>query len=72
MAILLGDRAGQSRRQPLVFLAILLDRAARHEILQFFISSQTQHLLATAGGVPGPKILVHDVEQLLKFERRTP
>src|SRR5436305_6483111 len=72
MAILLGNCVGQSRRQPLVFLAVLLDRSARHEILQFLIGSQAQHFLATAGSVPGPKILVHDVEQLLKFERRTP
>src|SRR5438552_2946590 len=72
MAILLGNCAGQSRRQPFVFLAVLLDRAPRHEILQFLISSQAQHFLATAGSVAGPKILMHDVEQLLKFERRTP
>src|SRR4029453_17435896 len=72
MAIMLGDRTSQSRRQALVFLAVLLDRPPRHEILQFLISSQAQHFLATAGSVPGPKVLVHDVEQLLKFERRTP
>ena len=72
MAILLSDRVGQSRRQTLVFLPILLDRATRYEILQFFISSQAQHFLATAGGVPGPKILVHDVEKLLKLKRRAP
>src|SRR6266487_1511317 len=48
MAILLGNRVGQSRRQPLVFLAVLLDRASRHEILQFLISSQPQHSLAAA------------------------
>ena len=33
VAILLSDRVGQSRRQSLVFLAVLLDRASRHEIL---------------------------------------
>src|ERR1044071_7346001 len=40
MAILLGDCAGQSRGQPLVLLAVLFDRASRHEILQFLVSSQ--------------------------------
>jgi hypothetical protein len=72
MAILLGNRVGQGRRQAFVFLAVLPDGAACHEILQFLISAQAKHFLATAGSVPGPKILVHDVEQLLKFERRTP
>src|SRR4029450_413186 len=72
MAILLGDCRGQSRRQALVFLAVLLDRAASDEVLQFLVGSQAEHFLATAGGVPGPKILVHDVEQLLKLEGRTP
>src|SRR4030095_5073464 len=72
MAILLGDCRGQSRRQALVFLAVLLDRAARDEVLQFLVGSQAEHFLATAGGVASPKILVHDVEKLFKLEGRTP
>jgi len=72
MAILRRNRTGQSRWQSLVFLAILSDCASCDEILQLLVSAQSQHFLATAGGVPGPKILVHNVEQLLKFKRRTP
>ena len=68
MAILLSDRAGQSRRQAFVFLAVLLDSTARDEVLQFLVGSQAEHFLATAGGVTSPKILVHDVEKLLKLE----
>src|SRR5262249_17732818 len=72
MTILLCNRLGQSRRQALVFLTFFLDRAARHEILQFLVRSQTQHFLAATGSVSGPQILVHDVEELLELERRTP
>src|SRR5882724_8474734 len=72
LALLLGNRKSPSPRQSLVFLAVLLDRAACHEILQLLVGSQPQHYLATARSVPGPKIFVHDVEKLLKLERRTP
>src|SRR5215472_11107169 len=72
MAILLCNRLSQSRGQTLVFLAILFDRTPSHEVLQFLVGSQTQHFLAAAGSISGPKILVHDVEQLLKLKRRTP
>ena len=72
MAIVLCNRDGQSRRQTLVFLAILLDRTARHKVLQLLVSSQPQHFLATAGRIPGAKILVHNVEELLKLKGRAP
>ena len=72
MAILRRNRAGQSRRETLVFFAILPHRAACHEVLQLLISSKPQHFLAPAGGVSGSKILVHDVEELLKLKGRTP
>ncbi len=72
MAIVLCNRDGQSRRQALVFLAILLDRAAGHKVLQFLVSSQPQHFLATTGSIPGAKILVHNVEELFKLKGRAP
>ena len=68
MTILLSNRLGESRRQPFVFLAILPNRAARHKILQFLVGSQPQHFLAPAGSISSAKILVHNVEQLLKLE----
>jgi len=71
MTILLSNRIGQSRWQALVLLAILLDRASCHEILQFLISSQSQHFFAAACSVPGAKVLVNDVEKLLKLKGRT-
>jgi len=72
MAIVLCNRDGQSRRQAFVFLAVLLDRTARHKVLQFLVSSQPQHFLATTGSIPGPKILVHNVEELFKLKGRAP
>jgi len=72
MAILLRNCLSQSRRQALVFLAILPDRTPRHEVLQFLVGSQPQHFLAAAGSISRPKILVHDIEELLELERRTP
>src|SRR5690242_4762529 len=70
MTILLSNRIGQSRRQALVLLAILFDRASCHEILQFLVSSKPQHFFAAACSVPGAKVLVHDVEKLLKLKGR--
>src|SRR5207247_10127734 len=72
MAIRRGNGAGQRRGQPLVFLAVFLDRSARYEILQFLVRSQSQHFLAAAGGIARSAILVHDVKQLLELEGRTP
>ena len=72
MTILLCNCLSQSRRQALVFLAILFDRTARHEVLQLLVGSQPQHFLAAAGSISRPKILVHDIEELLELERRTP
>ena len=72
MTILLGNRIRQSRWQALVFLAVLLDRAPRYEILSFLVSSQPQHLFAAACSVPGTQIFVHDVEKLLKLKGRAP
>ena len=72
MTILLCNCLSQSRRQAFVFLAVLFDRTARYEVLQLLVGSQPQHFLATAGSIPCPKILVHDIEELLELERRTP
>ena len=72
MTILLRDRVGQGRWQALVFFAALFDRAPCHEILKLFIGPQTQHFFAATGSVPGPQILVYDIEKLLKLKRRTP
>src|ERR1700730_18920446 len=47
MAVLSRDRLGQGRGKPLVFLAVLLYRPSRHQVLQFLIRTQPQHLLAS-------------------------
>ena len=61
----------QSRRQALIFLAVLLYGASRDQVLQFFIGAQPQHFLAPACGVASAEVFVDDVEELLKLERRT-
>jgi hypothetical protein len=72
MTILLCNCRRQSRRQALVFLAILFDGTARDEVLQLLVGSQPQHFLTAARSVSCPKILMHDVEELLELKRRTP
>ena len=72
MTILLCNCLRQSRRQALVFLAILFDRTACHEVLQLLVGSQPQHFLAAAGSISRPKVLVHNVKELLELEGRTP
>ena len=72
MAILLRNCLSQSCRQAFVFLAILLNRTTCHEVLELLIGSQPQHFLAATGSISCPKILVHDVEELLELELGTP
>src|SRR5262249_52923276 len=48
-------------------LAILLHRTARDQVLQFFVRTQPEHLLASARGVSRPEILVHNIKELLKL-----
>jgi len=71
MAILLRNCLSQSCRQAFVFLAILLNRTTCHEVLELLIGSQPQHFLAATGSISCPKILMHDIEQLLELERGT-
>src|SRR5438874_9827056 len=71
MAVLRRNRARQSRRQAFVFLAVLFHRPTRDQVLQLFISAQTQHFLATTCGVAGAEVFVDDVEELFKLERRS-
>ena len=71
MAILRRNRASQSRWETLIFFAILPHCPACNEVLQLLISSKPQHFLASTGSVAGPKVLVHDIEKLLKLKGRT-
>jgi len=63
---------GQRRRKTLVFLAILLHRTARDQILQLLISTEPEHFFATAGRVPRPQIFVHNIEKFFELERGSP
>ena len=72
MSVLRSDGCRESGRKPFVFLAGLSYRATRHKILQLLIGSQAEHFLAAASCISRPKILVHDVEELLELELRTP
>lgn len=66
----LRGREGLGKRgEAFVFLACLLHHAARHEVLEFLVSTQTEHFLSTAGGVSGSEPLVDDVEKLLELKR---
>ena len=60
---------GQGRRQPLVFLSGLFHHPARDQVLEFLVGAQAQHFLATAGRIPGPQILMENLEELLELER---
>ncbi len=72
MSVLRSDRCGESSRETFIFLASLSHRSAGDKILKLLISSQTQHFLTTTGGIPGPEIFVHDVNELFELERCTP
>ncbi len=69
MTILRRDGLREGRGQPFVFLARLFHRASRDQILKFFIRAQPQHFLASAGGVSGAQVFMHDIEKLLELER---
>src|SRR6266446_10885163 len=72
LSVLRSDRCRKSGREPFVFLAILSHSATGHEILELFISSQAKHLLPAAGRISRAQIFVHNIEELLEFERCTP
>ena len=55
--------------KPLYFLPVFLHRAPRDQILKFFIRAQPQHFLASAGGITGTQVFMHDIEKLLELER---
>ena len=63
-----SDRIGEGS-EALVLLAVLLDHVARNKMLQLLVSSEAEHLLTTAGGIPLLKSVVDDVEELLELER---
>src|SRR5260370_16264920 len=51
----------------LVFLAILPHCATCDQVLEFFVRAQTEHFLASAGGVSRAEILVHNIKQFLEL-----
>ena len=63
-----SDRIGEGS-EALVLLAVLLDHVARNKMLQLLVSSEAEHLLTTAGGIPLLESVVDDVEELLELER---
>ena len=67
MPVLRRDCLGKGGRKTFVFFAILLHRATRDQILEFFVSTQTEHFLASAGGVSRAEILVHNIKEFLKL-----
>ena len=67
-----GSRGGYRRetgRETLVLLAVLLDDAPGHEILELLVGAQPQHLFPTACSVTGPEILVDHFKKLFELER---
>src|SRR3954469_23728796 len=63
VSVLRSDRFSQRRRKALVFFAILFHRTACDQVLQFFVSPQAEHFLASAGSVSRAEILVHNIKQ---------
>jgi hypothetical protein len=71
MSILWSDCGCEGGWEPFVFLAGFSHRAPGHEILQFLIRSQTEHLLTAASRISRAQVFVHYVEELLELERCT-
>ena len=69
MAVRRKKGLGQGRRQAFVFLAGFFHHPAPDQVLQLFVSAQTQHFLAAAGRIPGPQILVQNLKELFELER---
>ena len=53
---------------PLVFLANLFNKTAGHEVLELFISAQTEHFLPAAHGIPQLEICKNPLEQVVETE----
>lgn len=61
-----GKRSGNAP----VFFRSFFNCSPRDEILQFLVGAQSKHLFATAGGISGAHVFVHQLEKLLELERR--
>jgi len=46
-------------------------RPPGHQVLKFFVSTEAQHFLATAGRIPARRFSWHDIKELLELERCT-
>ena len=65
-----GSRAlAKAEGKPLYFLPVFPDHPARHQVLQFFIGTQTQHFFAAARRISRPEVFMEDLEELFKLER---
>ncbi|MEO6847646.1 MAG: hypothetical protein ABI443_08830 [Chthoniobacterales bacterium] len=53
-----------------VFLASLFHHATGHQVLEFFVGTETKHFLSTARSITLTKPFMNNFEQLLEFERR--
>lgn len=52
----------------LIFLTDFLNEATGHKVLQFFVSTQAEHFLATADGVANFEIGENTFEQIIEAE----
>lgn len=52
----------------LVFLADFFDKAAGHQVLQFFVGPQTEHFFATANGIAYLEVCKNALEKVIKTE----
>ena len=57
----------QSSRITGIDLSVFLYCAAKHEILEFLIGAQSQHLLASVCSLSSSEILMHDVGELFEL-----
>ena len=49
-----------------IFLAVFLDKSAGYQVLQFFVSAETEHLLATTNCIALLQSLIDVLEELVK------
>ena len=53
-----------------VFFTVFLDQATSDQVLQLFVSTQTEHFFATAYRVASFQVFVDTLKQLIKAEGR--
>ena len=63
-----GARSVGDVVQAAILLAILLNQATGHKVLQLFVGAQTEHFFASADGISSFQVLVDHLKELVEAE----